>query len=335
MTSRFNILGSVNPGLPIEPKMIDISLIDADANNFYAADREKEGKRVELLAEEIMEVGFLSVIEVRATGNRYCVIAGETRLSAMKEAYAKTKDPLYQFIPCFIREGDDISNRRRLIMDNLLQRELTPGLKMQAIEELQKTYQEEKAAGKKLPGRIAYLIAQDMNMGKTQVGTYQTVINKGSEAVKEALRNEDITLEAAAKLSSLPQEEQEEFMNDTKDLSSEIVNLFVESKKSLEDDVYESTIYDYIDDEDIDGEDSDAHLINETIDEQPANDSMVLAEGDINLLAEVIDRIDYTVELECAKKRISKMQNAYASAKITDNINEMMGIIDVLKQLIS
>ena len=290
MTSKFHILGSVNPDLPLEPKMIDVSLIDTDANNFYAADREKEEKRVELLAEEIMEVGFLSVIEVRPTGSRYCVIAGETRLSAMKAAYAKTKDPQYQFIPCFIKEGDAISNRRRLIMDNLLQRELTPALKLQAIEELQKTYQEEKAAGKKLPGRITYLIAQDMNMGKTQVGTYQTVINKGCDAVKEALKNDDISLDAAAKLSSLPQEEQKKFMDDTEDLNSEAVNTFLANKKeAVEDDVYETTIYDYLDEEQ----------------EEELKDFTLCAQ-DIKALEDAFDGIDSAYdELKRAKTYIS------------------------------
>ncbi len=323
----FNILGSINPGLPNEPKTIDISLIDADQDNFYAADRDKENKRVELLAEEIMEVGFRSVIEVRPVGNRYTVIAGETRLSAMKLAYEKTKDPQYQFIPCYIQDQNEISNRRRLIMDNLLQRELTPALKMQAIEELQKTYQEEKAAGKKLPGRITYLIAQDIGLGKTQVGTYQTVINHGTQAVKEALQNEEISLESAAKLSTLSQEEQEEFVNEADEMSREAVNQYVDRKKTQDEDVYETTIYDFIDDDDDD----------EFEDEYDADqdEQFDLSDHDKALLADVLEHLDYTNELRCAKTRLKSMNNTYIADQVKDSIDEVIELFMRIQEFLS
>ena len=322
-------MGSVNPKLPNEPKTIDISLIDFDEKNFYASyDREKEKKRVELLAEEIMEVGFRSVIEVRPVGTRYCVIAGETRLSAMKAAYEKTKDPQFQFIPCFVQEINEIKNRRRLIMDNLLQRELTPALKIQAIEELQKTYQEEKAAGKKLPGRISYLIAQDMGMGKSQVGTYQTVINKGSQAVKEALINDEISLEAAAKLSSLPPEDQEELISSGEDLNSEKVNTFVNHKKTVQDDIYEPDIYDYL------GEDQEDDY-DEYYEETDVEDEQLepLSDHDAVLLREILYWFDEDA-LKNAKVRIVGMQSVNIKNKVINEINKMMESLDVIKEFI-
>ncbi len=325
---KFNIMGSVNPSLPNEPKAIDISLIDCDENNFYAMDREKESKRAELLAEEIMEVGFRSVIEVRPVGTRYCVIAGETRLSAMKAAYEKTKDPQFQFIPCFVQEINEIKNRRRLIMDNLLQRELTPALKMKAIEELQKTYQEEKDAGKKLPGRITYLIAQDMGMGKSQVGTYQTVINKGSQAVKEALINDEISLEAAAKLSSLPHEDQEELIISGEDLNSEKVNTFVNHKRTVQDDIYEPNIYDYL------GEDQEDDY-DEYYEEADVEDEQLelLSDHDVGLLKEILYWLDED-SLKNAKVRIVGMQSVNIKNKVINEINKMMESLDVIKEFI-
>lgn len=325
---KFNIMGSVNPSLPNEPKAIDISLIDCDENNFYAMDREKESKRAELLAEEIMEVGFRSVIEVRPVGTRYCVIAGETRLSAMKAAYEKTKDPQFQFIPCFVQEINEIKNRRRLIMDNLLQRELTPALKMKAIEELQKTYQEEKAAGKKLPGRITYLIAQDMNMGKSQVGTYQTIINKGSEAVKEALINDEISLEAAAKLSSLPHEDQEELIISGEDLNSEKVNTFVNHKRTVQDDIYEPNIYDYL------GEDQEDDY-DEYYEEADVEDEQLelLSDHDVGLLKEILYWLDDGM-LKGSIKRISGMENENVKELITEEINSISASLNRIKEFI-
>lgn len=325
---KFNILGSVNPKLPNEPIAIDVSLIDCDENNFYAADREKENKRVELLSEEIMEVGFRSVIEVKPVGNRYCVIAGETRLSAMKAAYDKTKDPQFQFIPCYVQSGadtDEIQNRRRLIMDNLLQRELTPGLKMQAIEELQKTYQEEKAAGKKLPGRITYLIAENIGMGKTQVGTYQTVINKGSPAVKDALQNDEISLEAAAKLSSLPKDDQEEFVHSGNDLNSEKVNAFVDHKKAAQDYIEEPDIYDYLDENQED----------EYYDEYDVDDDQLepLSNHDVRILKDILYWLDDGM-LKGSIKRISGMENENVKELITEEINSISASLNRIKEFI-
>lgn len=329
---KFNILGSIHPSIPNEPVAIDISLIDCDENNFYAAaDREKEAKRAEILAEEIMEVGFRSVIEVKTVGNRYCVIAGETRLSAMRIAYEKTKDPQYQFIPCFVQDGNsdnEVKNRRRLIMDNLLQREMTTALKMQAIEELQKTYKEEKAAGKKLPGRITYLIAENMGMGKSQVGTYQTVINKGSSAVKEALKNDEISLEAAAKLSTLPKEEQEELINNDEDLNSEKINDFVKQKKATPDDVCEPDIYDYLDE---DQEDDIEYYDEDDLDSY--SEFEPLSDHDIELVKSVVYWIDDDTLLS-AKTRLSGMENTDVKDLIIDEISVIMSSLERIKEFI-
>ena len=323
--SKFNILGSVNPALPNEPKTIDISLIDADEHNFYAADREKEEKRTQLLAEEIMEVGFRSVIEVRPVGSRYCVIAGETRLAAMKLAYEQTKNPQFQFIPCYVQEDDDIQNRRRLIIDNLLQRELTPGLKMQAIEELQKAYRDEKEAGKKLPGRIAYLIANDIHLSKSQVGTYQTVINKGSDAVKEALKNETISLDTAAKISSLPKEEQDELVQE-EDLNKDKVNSYLKERKAPKapmEEIQEMSIYDYLDEDD-EMEECDEYV-----------EAVELSDSDKKLLHEVLDNLNYYItELECDKTRISAMENKDIADQVREGISELIEAIEEINEII-
>ena len=77
--SKFNILGVVNPPLENAPVTLDISIIDCDPNNFFADDEAAEAKRIELLAEEIKDTGFRSVIEVKKVNDRYCTVAGEER----------------------------------------------------------------------------------------------------------------------------------------------------------------------------------------------------------------------------------------------------------------
>ena len=186
----------------------------------------------------------------------------------------------------------------------------------------------EKAAGKKLPGRITYLIAQDMNMGKSQVGTYQTIINKGSEAVKEALMNDEISLEAAAKLSSLPHEDQEELIISGEDLNSEKVNTFVNHKRTVQDDIYEPNIYDYL------GEDQEDDY-DEYYEEADVEDEQLelLSDHDVGLLKEILYWLDED-SLKNAKVRIVGMQSVNIKNKVINEINKMMESLDVIKEFI-
>lgn len=323
--NKFNILGSVNPPMNNSPLTLDVNIIDCDSNNFFADNEAVETKRIELLAEEIKETGFRSVIEVRQVNDRYCTVAGETRLRALKLLYEQTKDPKYQFIPCFVNKDDENAQRRRLIMDNLLQREITPAIRMKAIEELQRTYQAEKAAGQKLPGRISHLIAQDIGLGKTQVGTYQTVINKGSEAVKSAVEKSDITVDAAAKLSSLPKQEQEEFIEQNDDYSLEAVTSYVKDKKNQKDDEYikELSIYDYIDDDQCDFYEENQH-----------NDED-LCDKDKAIIKDVLEILsEYTQNLKFARTRLHSLSDHVLAPKAEVLIEEMQDLYnEILKVL--
>lgn len=310
---KFNILGTINPPMSNSPVTLDIGIIDCDPNNFFAEDEEAETKRIEILAEEIKDIGFRSVIEVKKVNDRYCTIAGETRLKAMKHLYQQTHDPKYQFVPCFVNREDDNMQRRRLIMDNLLQREITPAIRMKAIEELQKTYQAEKEAGKKLPGRISYLIAKDIGLGKTQVGTYQTVINKGSEAVKTAVQKSDITVDAAAKLSKLPKHDQETYLNNNEDYSLKAVSDYVDERNQANDfdDVEELSIYDFI--EDAEG--------------KTQTDSCVqVNDEDKKIIEGVIESLAILDDLKFARTGLHSLQNTALASKAEALIEEIQDI---------
>lgn len=316
MIKKFNIMGNINPPMENAPISLEIGLIDCDPDNFFAEDQEIEQKRIELMAEEIKEMGFRSVIEVKPCADRYRLIAGETRLKAMKRLYEETKDPKYQFIPCFI-DKDEVTNnqRRRLIMDNLLQRELTPATKMKAIEELQKLYKADKEAGVKVVGRISDLIAKDMGLGKSQVGTYQTVINKGSDAVKSALEKEMITVDAAAKLSKLPIDEQEEYIQQADDLSLNAVNSFIEKSKNPVEEILETNIYDFLDEED------------SSEDEQSENDQQILTE--------VMEQLVFIDDLRFLRTRLHSMDDTALSSMIEVCIEEIQDSYQELLKLLN
>lgn len=335
----FNILGSVNPPLTNEPLMINIHLIDADDKNFFTEDVKEESKRIKALSEEIMEVGFHSIIEVQPTRDRYKIIAGETRFKAMKYAYEQTHDAQYQFIPCFInRDENPITLRRRLIMDNALQRDLTPALKLRMVEELQKTYELEKANGKELPGRIQYLIAKDMNIEKSQVGTYQKIIKNASDSVKDKLQNDEITLDAASKLSSMSTDQQDKLIDETKGMkvnSKKIDDLLLEAANELsEDDDEQLCIDDYLD-EGSDEEDFDeftqASVDKMNLDTSPQS----LSIKDKEILRSISDQFDLHMELNQARTRIQTISNTRVANMIEVKFEELQDTLDDLIQLIS
>lgn len=321
---KFNIISSVNPEMPNAPVMLHTSQIFCDEHNFFADNQEEEAKRIESLAEEIIEIGFKSVIEVTPVNDKYRIVAGETRYRAMVKAFEDTKDPKFEYIPCFINDtASEDELRRRLIMDNLLQRVITPAQRLKAIEELEKTYVEAKKSGTKPPGRIQALIAGDMGMEKSQVGNYQTISKKASDELRSKFDNDEITVTAATKLSTLPHEEQKEFLEEFDEFDQKMVDTFVKQKKKKEphiqeskhDEEYEQTeIYDYLDEE-------------EEIDEDNENVKSIdlISDKDKDILQEICDQINMSIiyDLASVRTRINKLSNHTISAEIEVMLEEI------------
>lgn len=314
----FNIMGNIHPEMPNEPKMIHLSQIECDTANFFAENQGAEAKRIDALAEEIMETGFRSVIEVYPDKDKYKIIAGETRFRALQKAYETTNRPEFAYIPCFINEADtDIARRRRLIMDNMLQRDLTPAQKLQAIEELQKSYKEEKKSGHKLPGRIQYLIAQNIGMKKSQVGTYQKIIKNGSNELKENIQNETISVEAAAKLSSLPHDDQKEYLQNNGTSNQNVEQFIAEKKKQSQQSVdqeEQTNIYEYLDDDQ----------------EHPFQPS--ISSNDQEVLHDICDQFDNSIILDIKhiRTRLRAMENPKISTEIEIMLEEIQDLADRL-----
>ena len=205
-----------------EIEMIPIEKIVFNKYNYFSMD---EG-RVEALCDEILTHGFKSAIEVREISNdMYELIAGETRTRALLKAYDRTKDQKYLMVPAYVSNMSDDEAHERLIIDELLKRNHTSYEKMRAVEELQDLYRKRKKE-ERILGRIQWMIAESLSMKKSQVGTYQKVSSKASDAVKEKLRREEISVESAALLADLPQDKQDEFIADSKNYRKQDIEDF-------------------------------------------------------------------------------------------------------------
>lgn len=210
---------------------IDYRDIEKNEKNFF------DISKIESLAEDILENGLEKPVLVVKTNRGFRIVDGERRFTAMKYNidHSKTQNI---YIPCIIREIEDEDTiEKRLILANLMNREITPGEKLKAIERLEELYQKEKVENK-LPKRIRTLIAEATGLKETQVGTYQTINKNAIEDVKEKLSDGEITVEVAHELSKLAPEAQTEILSQNETISKETIQSY--SKESNEDDEVEN-----------------------------------------------------------------------------------------------
>ena len=189
--------------------------------------------KIDDLAEDIRENGLDHNIVVREIDDpeyKYEIVAGERRYTAICQNIANG-DNSYKFIPAKIQRYDDENAEKRLILNNLQSRVITPSEMLESIESLQRLYQADKEKGIKLPGRVRELIADDLGIGTTQVGTYQNVSKNAIPEVKEMLTESTLTLSEASELAKLDQDDQLMFIqeNDTEDITLQTIKDYRES----------------------------------------------------------------------------------------------------------
>ena len=102
---------------------------------------------------------------------------------------------------------DDVDARRRLHLNNINQSGYTPSEMLDAIEELEEIYRLKKKQDG-IPGRIQKLIADDINLSKSQVGNYQYIINNATPELRELIRKLELPLNVALEISTLDHENQ-------------------------------------------------------------------------------------------------------------------------------
>lgn len=187
------------------------------------------------LAEDIAEDGLDHNLVLRKIDDedfKYEIVAGHRRYLAICHNI-KTGDSTYEYIPCKIKDYDDVDGLRRLHMNNINTKFYTPGEMLTAIEDLKEVYRIKKERGEKVPGRVQELIAKDIGLGKTQVGNYEKVINNAIAPVKDMIKNDEITLNEALEISEMDDENQMKFIEDADGEIS--LTTITEYKDTLED----------------------------------------------------------------------------------------------------
>ena len=243
----------------------DNQIVNIHYTKIRRSNRNRALRRIEELAEDIREDGLennLLVREIEDEQYEVELIGGERRYSAILYNIEQG-DMTYEYIPCKKVRLSDLDARRRLILNNHENDPLTAAEKLEAVEELREIYRAKKAAGENLPGRIQELIANEMGIKKSQVANYEKVLNHASEEVREKIRDESISIDAAAALVDLDEEEQNEFLETAETFSRKDVDAFKdtvmkqqhfneEDELEVEDEYEEYIKYEYLPEEEAD-----------------------------------------------------------------------------------
>lgn len=187
--------------------------------------------KIEDLAEDIKENGLdhnIVIREVEDPEYKYEIVAGERRYTAICQNI-ENGDMTYKFIPAKVQRYDDENAEKRLILNNLQSRVISPSEMLEAVESLQRLYKSDKEKGIKLPGRVRELIADDLGIGTTQVGTYQKVSKDAILEVKEMLSTSTITLSEASELAKLDEDDQLMFIQENEKINLQTIKEYRES----------------------------------------------------------------------------------------------------------
>ena len=197
-------------GNNLDVRYIPYDMLRVDAANTYSRDPEY----IHDLAESIEDIGLQQpLVVVKASDDVYDILAGQCRYLAIKEMIDNGKDT-YMNVPCHEVDLDgiklDISNdlkKEYIIASTNAVREKTDRDRLLDVEKLGKVYAALKREEKKAVGRQRDFIAQATGMAPRTVQNLMTV-NKLPEALKEAVTENQVPVNAAVKLAQLPEEQQ-------------------------------------------------------------------------------------------------------------------------------
>ena len=204
--------------------------IEVSENNFYSI------SNIESLKQSIDTIGLKQPLMVHQKENgKYKLLGGERRLTALDELIAEGK--WNKPIPCVVQDynkikmpvSDELKEMYCIITTNREQRDYTDADLANEIKELKKLYAELRKSGvediivgigedgteikKIIKGvKTKELIAKDLNISSGRVASFDKVQNNGSEALKQALSENRISIVAAEEALKLSKEEQEELI---------------------------------------------------------------------------------------------------------------------------
>ena len=175
--------------------------------------------------------GLQQNLLVRPSRSGYEVLSGHRRLKAMKALYAEGHEQFAQ-VPCKVeRTMDDVQAELQLLLANSTTRELTDYEKTYQAQRLQELLQDIKDSGHKITGRKREIVAQLMGVSSSQVARMDSINKKLTPELKEEFSEGDINITTAYELSRLPEDVQQEVVEEKK-TGKEITPAVVKEKRA-------------------------------------------------------------------------------------------------------
>lgn len=189
--------------------MIDIDNLLPNEKNFYRVTGEPEiEKQNEQLKATIEMYGVMQPLVVKAEENgKFSIIAGERRYLACRRLTDEGKEN-YKTVPCIVKKSPSAEDEQieLIITNHHRDKDLTE--KILEVHQLSELLQKKKERGEKIPGRLQDIIAECLNISKSEVGRLQQIDKKLQPELKEAIKKKELAMTSAVELSKLSPEEQ-------------------------------------------------------------------------------------------------------------------------------
>ena len=206
---------------------------------------------IEELAQDIKMAGLEQPLVVYPKEDGYMLLTGERRLTAIDRLIESGDwDPEADYIPCIERPLDlyqlplneDLKERYAILRTNAFNRKLTDADLLVQTEDYQKIVRELKKQGYKemiigyddngdpvkqdITGRTRSVVADMVGVSTGQVSKIENILKNGSEGVREAVADGEMSIAAASELASFDRETQEKFLeeNDVSGLTANDVS---------------------------------------------------------------------------------------------------------------
>ncbi|KYG89989.1 hypothetical protein A0U40_09705 [[Bacillus] sp. KCTC 13219] len=213
--SKFNLSQLMNDeskkqSVAFKIEHIPLERIQPSPRNNYSVDDVEELKA----SIELLGLQQNLVVRIKDDGT-YELISGHRRYKAMQELYsAGNKD--FSKAPCKIEKStDDIQAELQLILANSTTRILTDAEKTQQAARLHELLQTLQDNGYQLTGRKREIVAELMGVSSAQVQRMESINKNLNEELKEEFAKENINITTAYEMSRLPEEKQQEAMQES------------------------------------------------------------------------------------------------------------------------
>lgn len=176
---------------------IPLDKLDPNEKNFFVVED------VQDLVESILVSGILQPLNVVRNGDRYRIIAGHRRFKAAGLAGLKE-------VPAIILpEMSDAMEWFMLIKTNTTTRELSHAEKAEAAIRMKKHLVQLKQEGHKIPGRLREIVAEQLEISRTELARMEVIDKKLIPAFKNQWKQSAMNASCAYELARLPDEDQE------------------------------------------------------------------------------------------------------------------------------